>query len=104
MQKLKPRHCRDGDGPPDQDQEEPGGDTKGRRIQEENESEDKNVIKEDANHNVIPDEQQQEETQVQDKDEEDRGNKSKTPNRNTQKEKKQNLKTKKMRRIQNATI
>jgi hypothetical protein len=33
MQKLKPRHCGDRDGPPDQDQEEPERDTKGQRIQ-----------------------------------------------------------------------
>jgi hypothetical protein len=32
MQKLKPRHCGDGDGPPEQDKEKPGCDTKGRRI------------------------------------------------------------------------
>jgi hypothetical protein len=74
MQKLKTKHCRDGDGPPDQNKEEPEHDTKGRRIQEENKSEDGNVIKEDANHNAKPDEQQQEETQVQDEEEVDRGN------------------------------
>jgi hypothetical protein len=38
MQKLKPRHCGDGDGPPDQDEGEPGRDTKGRIIQEESET------------------------------------------------------------------
>jgi Skp family chaperone for outer membrane proteins len=75
MQKLKPRHCRDGDGPPDQDQEEPGRDTKGRRIQEEHKSEDENVTEEDVNDNASPDEPQQEETQVQDKEEEQRENK-----------------------------
>jgi hypothetical protein len=35
--------------------------------------EDKNVIKEYANHHATPDEQQQEETQVQDREEEDKG-------------------------------
>jgi hypothetical protein len=35
MQKLKPRHCGDGDGSPEEDKGEPGRDTKGRRIQEE---------------------------------------------------------------------
>jgi hypothetical protein len=51
MKKLKPRHCGDGDGPPDQDPDEPGRDTKGRRIQEENESEDDNVTEEDRDDN-----------------------------------------------------
>jgi hypothetical protein len=105
MQKLKPRHCGDGDGPPDQDQEEPGRDTKGRRIQEENKSEDENVIEEDSTHNATPDEQQQEETQVQDKEEEDRGNKQQQDTESEPAmEKKQNRKTKKMRRTRNATI
>jgi hypothetical protein len=75
MQKLKPRHCGDGDSPPEQDKEEPGRDTKGRRIKEESEAEDKDVIQEDENQNATPDEQPQQETQVQDKEEEDRGNK-----------------------------
>jgi hypothetical protein len=75
MQRLKPTHCRDGYGPPEQDKEEPGCDTKGRRIQEESEAEDEDVSKEDKNQNATPDEQQQQETQVQDKKEEDRGNK-----------------------------
>jgi hypothetical protein len=74
MQKLKPRHCGDGEVPPVQYKEEPGRDTKRRRIKEESKSEDKNVIEENANHNATPDEQQQQETQVQDKEEEDRGN------------------------------
>jgi hypothetical protein len=46
MQKLKPRHCGDGDGPPEQDKEEPGRHTKGRRIQEESKAEDEDVSKE----------------------------------------------------------
>jgi hypothetical protein len=75
MQKLKPRHCRDWDGPPDQDPEEPERDTKGRRIQEEHESEDKNVTEEDRDDNAAPEERQQEETQVQDKEEEQKENK-----------------------------
>jgi hypothetical protein len=55
MQKLIPRHC--GDGPPEQDKEEPGLDTKGRRIQEESEAEDEHVSEEDKNQNATPDEQ-----------------------------------------------
>jgi hypothetical protein len=35
MQKLKPRHCGDGDSPPEEDKGEPGQDTKGRRIEED---------------------------------------------------------------------
>jgi hypothetical protein len=67
MQKLKPRHCGDGDRPPDQVPEEPGRDTKGRRIPEENESEDENVTEEDRDDNATTEVPQQEETQVQDK-------------------------------------
>jgi protein DEK len=73
MQKLKPRHCGDGEGPPEQDKEEPGRDTKGRRIQEESKAEDEDVSKEDGNQIATPDEQPQQETQVQDKEEEDTG-------------------------------
>jgi hypothetical protein len=68
-QKLKPRHCGDGDSPPEQDKEEPGRDTKGRRIQEESKAEDEDMIKEDENQNATPDEQT-----LQDKEEEDREN------------------------------
>jgi hypothetical protein len=38
MQKLNPRHCRDGDGPPEEDKGEPRCDTMGRRIQEESQT------------------------------------------------------------------
>jgi hypothetical protein len=75
MQKLKPRHCRDRDGPPDQDPDDLERDTKGRRIQEEHESEDENVTKEDRDNNATPERPQQKETQVQDKEEEQRENK-----------------------------
>jgi hypothetical protein len=66
-QKLKPRHCGDRDGPPEQDKEEPGRDTKGRRIQEESKEEDEDMSKDDKNQNTTPDE-----TQVHNKAEEDR--------------------------------
>jgi hypothetical protein len=49
MQKLKPRHCGDGDGPPEEDEGEQGRDTKGRRIKEESETKDKDVSKEEEN-------------------------------------------------------
>jgi hypothetical protein len=62
MQRLKPRHC--GNRPPDQDQEEPGRDTKGRRILEENKMEDENVTQEVRDNNATPEVPQQEETQV----------------------------------------
>jgi hypothetical protein len=105
MQKLEPRHCGDRDGPPDQDKEEPGRDTKGRKIQEESKLEDKKVIEEDANHNATPDEQQLQETQVQDKEEEDGGNKEQQDNKSEHTGRdRQNRKTKKMRRTRNATI
>jgi hypothetical protein len=74
MQKLKPRHCGDGDGPPEEDKEEPGRDTKGRKIQEESEAEDEDVSKEEENQTATQEEQPQQETQVQDKAEEDREN------------------------------
>jgi hypothetical protein len=74
MQKLKPRHCGDGDDPPEEDKEEPGHDTKGRRIQEESKAEDKDVSKEEENQTATQDEQPQQETQVQDKAVEDREN------------------------------
>jgi hypothetical protein len=63
----KTKTLRRGDRPPDQDPEEPRRDTKGRRIPEENESEDKNVTEEDRDDNATTEVPQQEETQVQDK-------------------------------------
>jgi hypothetical protein len=48
MQKLKRRHCGDGDGPPDQEKGEPGRDTKGRRIKEESETENEDVNEEEG--------------------------------------------------------
>jgi hypothetical protein len=62
MQKLKPRHCRDGDGPPEEDKEETGCNTKGRRIQEESEAEDEDVSEEEENKNQTQVEQPQQET------------------------------------------
>jgi hypothetical protein len=70
MQKLKPRHCGDGEGPPDQDLEEPGSDTKGRRIPEENETGEENMTEEDRDHNATPEVPHQEKTQVQEEMEE----------------------------------
>jgi hypothetical protein len=74
MQKLKPRHCVDGDGPPDQDEGEPGRDTKGRRIQEESETEDEDVNEEEGNKTKTQEEQPQQETKVQNKAEEEEEN------------------------------
>jgi hypothetical protein len=71
MQKLKPRHCGDGDGPPDQDKGEPGRDTKGRRIQEESETETQDVNEEEGNNTKTQEEQPQQETPVQNKAEEE---------------------------------
>jgi hypothetical protein len=59
MQKLKPRHCGDGDGPPEQDEGEPGRDTKGRRIQEESKTEDEDVSEEEGNKTKTQEEQPQ---------------------------------------------
>jgi hypothetical protein len=70
MQKLKPRHCGDGDRPTDQDPEEPGRDTEGRRIPQENKMKDKNMTKEARDNNVTTQVLQQEETQVQEETEE----------------------------------
>jgi hypothetical protein len=75
MQKLKPRHCGDGDGPPEQDEGEPGRDTKGRRVQEESKTEDEDVSKEEGNKTKTQEEQPQQETQVQNKAEEEEENK-----------------------------
>jgi hypothetical protein len=58
MQKLKPRHCGDGNGPPEEDKGEPGRDTKGRRIQEDSEPEDVDVSEEEGNQNQIQEEQE----------------------------------------------
>jgi hypothetical protein len=74
MQKLKPRHCGDGDSPPEENKEEPGCDTKGRRIQEESKAEDEDVSEEEENKTATQNEQPQQETQVQDKAEEEREN------------------------------
>jgi hypothetical protein len=71
MQKLKPRHCGDGDGPPEEDKREPGRDTKGRRIREESKAEAGDVSKEEENKTQTQEEQPQQETQVQDKAEEE---------------------------------
>jgi hypothetical protein len=49
MQKLKPRHCGDGDGPPKDDKGEPGRDTKGRQIEEDSKPEDVDVSEEEGN-------------------------------------------------------
>jgi hypothetical protein len=67
MQKLKPRHCGDGDGPSEQEEGEPGRDTKGRRIQEESETKDEDVSEEEGNKTKTQEEQPQQETQVQNK-------------------------------------
>jgi hypothetical protein len=74
MQKLKPSHCGEGDGPPEEDKGEPGRDTKGRRIQEESKAEDEDVSEEEENKTQTQEEQPQQETQVQDKAEEEEEN------------------------------
>jgi hypothetical protein len=74
MQKLKPRHCGDGDGPPEEDEGEPGRDTKGGRIQEESKTEDEDVSEEEANKTKTREEQPQQETQAQNKAEEEEEN------------------------------
>jgi hypothetical protein len=104
MQKLKPRHCGDGEVPPVQYKEEPGRDTKRRRIKEESKSEDKNVIEENANHkHQMNNNNKKHKSKTKRKKIEETKN-SKTPNRNTQKKIQQNRKTKKMKRTRNATI
>jgi hypothetical protein len=70
MQKLKPRHFEDRDGLPNQDPEEPGRYTKGRRFPEENKMEDKNVTEEARDNNPTAEVPQQEETHVQEETEE----------------------------------
>jgi glycerophosphoryl diester phosphodiesterase len=70
MQKLKPRHCGDGNEPPNQDPEEPGRGTKGRRIPEKNKTEDKNLNEEARDDNATPGVLQQKEMQVQEETEE----------------------------------
>jgi hypothetical protein len=71
MQKLKPRHCGEGDGPPEEDKEEPGRDTKGRRIEEDNKSKDVDVSKEEGNKTQTQEEQPQQDKQPQNKPEEE---------------------------------
>jgi hypothetical protein len=72
MQKLKPRHCGDGDGPPDQEKGEPGRDTKGRRIKEESETENEDVNEEEGNNTKTQEEQPQQERPVQNNAEEEK--------------------------------
>jgi hypothetical protein len=67
MQKLKPRHCGDGDGPPEEDKGEPGRDTKERRIEEESEPDDGDGSEKEENKTRTQEEQPQQEKQVQDK-------------------------------------
>jgi hypothetical protein len=71
MQKRKPRHCGDKDGPPEEDKGEPGRDTKGRRIEEDSKPEDVDVSKEEENKNQTQEEQPQQDKQLQDKAEEE---------------------------------
>jgi hypothetical protein len=71
MQKQKPRHCGDGDGPPKEDKGEPGRDTKGRRIEEDSKPEDVDVIEEEENQNQNQEEQPQQDKQIQEKAEEE---------------------------------
>jgi hypothetical protein len=68
MQKLKLRHCGDGDGPPKEDEGEPGRDTKGRRIQEESETEEEDVNEKKENKTKqTPDGRQMREEEGQDR-------------------------------------
>jgi hypothetical protein len=71
IKKLKPRHCGDGDGPPDEDKGEPGQDTKGRRIKEESKPKDVDVYEEEGNKTQTQAEQPQQDKQLQDKAEEE---------------------------------
>jgi hypothetical protein len=79
MQTLKPRHCGDGEGPTDQDQNEPGRDTRGRRIPNENGLEDKSANEEANDDNTRTEQLQQEETHVQDEPEEGEEDKEEEP-------------------------
>jgi hypothetical protein len=71
MKKLKQRHCENGEGPSNQDQNEPGRDTRGRRIPNKDKLEDKNANKEASDDNPTVKLPQQEETRVQNKPEEE---------------------------------
>jgi hypothetical protein len=71
MQKIKPRHCEDGDSPPEEDKGEPGRDTKGKRIEEESKPEDVDVSEEEENKTQTQEEQPQQDKQLQDKAEEE---------------------------------
>jgi hypothetical protein len=71
MQKLKPSHSGDGDSPPKEDKEEPGRDTKGRRIEEDSENEDVDVSGEEGNKTQTQEEQPQPDKQPQNKAEEE---------------------------------
>jgi hypothetical protein len=83
MLKLKPRHCRDGDGPPEEDKGEPGRDTKVRRIEEESEPEDLGVIEEEENKTQTQVKQLQDKAEEEEEIEEEQDTESEQAERET---------------------